>query len=295
MNIGAALIYWLIVAIWISVLFASIAFYINHRRTFVTVRLLLVVLALDALRNVIENVYFGLYFGSKLGLLPAIIGIRLSHPYFLIMPKIANVGAGGIVLGVLFCRWLPQAVREQAQAALQVQHLNELATTDSMTGLKNRREFMALADAEWLRSVRYQRNLSLVILDIDNFKAVNDRYGHQVGDKVIMVIGKICNAAKRTSDIAGRIGGEEFAILLPETTTTAAHLFAQRLRLLIASEAIEDGMVMATVSIGVSNAVHMSSISELMKQADLALYEAKRTGRNRVCDFGMMGVYRPAT
>jgi diguanylate cyclase (GGDEF)-like protein len=295
MNTGAALIYWLIVAIWITIFFTGIAFYITHRRTFVTVRLLLVVLALDALRNVIENVYFGLYFGSELGLFPGIIAVRLGNPYLLIIPKITNVCAGCIVLGLLFLRWLPQAVREQEQAALQVKYLNELATTDSMTGLKNRREFMCLADTEWLRSIRYQRNLSLVILDIDDFKAINDQHGHQIGDKVIITIGQLCNHAKRTSDIAGRIGGEEFAVLLPETTAADAYQFAQRLRLLIAGEAIEDGRVMATVSIGVSNAASVSSVAELMKQADQALYQAKRTGRNRVCDFEINAAYRPAT
>jgi diguanylate cyclase (GGDEF)-like protein len=289
MNEAAAFIYWVIVAIWLTILSTCAAFYATNRRTLGTTQLLLAVLALDALRNVIENIYFGLYFGSKLGFLPAKIAAVLGDPHLLILPKLGNVCAGCIVLGLLFLRWLPQALREREEAARQVAYLHELATIDYMTGLQNRREFMSLTEAEWARGLRYQRNLSLVIIDIDDFKAINDLHGHHIGDAVIAVIGKLCREVKRVSDVAGRIGGEEFAVLLPETTTADANIFAQRLRLLISSQVIEQGNVAVTVSIGVSNAAHAASVFEMIRQADIALYEAKRAGRNRVCHFEAAG------
>jgi diguanylate cyclase (GGDEF)-like protein len=157
-----------------------------------------------------------------------------------------------------------------------------------MTGLLNRREFLSQVETEWQRCQRHQRPLSLVSLDIDNFKSINDNYGHNAGDEAIILIAKLCNGAKRASDIAGRLGGEEFAILLPETKIAEAFTFAERLRTIIATEThgIIDGNVSTTVSIGLSITPEAASISEFFKQADTALYEAKRTGRNRVCCYG---------
>lgn len=97
------------------------------------------------------------------------------------------------------------------------EQLEKLATIDSMTGLFNRRHFLALAAAEWSRFLRYQRPLSMLAIDVDHFKSVNDRYGHAVGDEAIASVAATCQQCKRASDIVGRIGGEEFAVLLPET------------------------------------------------------------------------------
>ena len=101
------------------------------------------------------------------------------------------------MLYILFVRWLPAALQERREAKQKVEHLLELATTDCMTGLKNRREFMSLADMEWQRSLRYQRNLSMMVFDIDSFKLINDRHGHQVGDEVMVAIARLCKCAKR--------------------------------------------------------------------------------------------------
>jgi diguanylate cyclase (GGDEF)-like protein len=280
MNTAAAFVYWVIVVIWTSIFLTCAWFYLANRRTFGTTRLLLAVLALDALRNIFENVYFGLYFGSRYGLFPAGIALRLGDPNLLIVPKLTNVAAGCILLGLLFLRWLPAAIRERAETEQRAAYLLEIATIDGMTRLQNRTEFMSQAEAEWKRCHRYHRVLTLLFLD--------DRFGHHAGDQIIILVGKLCRESKRASDIAGRIGGEEFAILLPETAIADAHIFAERLRVKILQETaaiIADG-VPATVSIGLSSAAEAASLQDFFQQADTALYDAKRSGRNRVCRFG---------
>ena len=166
--------------------------------------------------------------------------------------------------------------------------LERLASVDGMTGLHNRRHFLALAESEWARFRRYGRPLALLMIDIDLFKLVNDRYGHDVGDEVIKAVAEVLDANKRTTDLIGRMGGEEFALVLPETTLDNACTTAERLRQLVADRAVtaEGRPVPITISIGASIAhAEMSGVDVLMKQADVALYEAKRSGRNRVCRF----------
>jgi diguanylate cyclase (GGDEF)-like protein len=291
MNMLTAAVYWVIVAMWLTVIITLCTFYLTNPRIFGTTRLLLAVLGIDATRNIIENVYFGLFFGSKLGIFNAGIGRVLGQPQLLILPKLANIAAGCIVLGMLLFKWLPEAIRERQETERQAVILHQMATTDGMTGLQNRSEFMALTDSEWHRSIRYQRILSLAIIDIDVFKSINDQYGHSAGDQVIVMVSRLCQTAKRSSDIAGRLGGEEFGILLPETSLTDAYAFAERLRDLVAKEitVLAEGNVQVTISIGLSCAVMASSVEEFLKQADIALYEAKQRGRNRVCQFGAFG------
>jgi diguanylate cyclase (GGDEF)-like protein len=165
------------------------------------------------------------------------------------------------------------------------QLLEKLATIDAMTGLYNRRHFMVLAEAEWGRFQRYQRPLSMLAIDIDHFKSVNDRYGHAVGDDAIVSVANACQQSKRTSDIAGRLGGEEFVMLLPETDLGQAMVVAERLRERIAAHSLHVHKVRfsVTASIGVAEAsVSMSGIDVLLRAADEALYLAKGQGRNRV-------------
>jgi diguanylate cyclase (GGDEF)-like protein len=165
------------------------------------------------------------------------------------------------------------------------QELERLATTDGMTGIYNRRHFLTLADREWSRAKRYRRPLSLLMIDIDFFKAINDTYGHQVGDRMISHMAGLARDCKRDTDVLARIGGEEFALLLPETTLDQANIVAERLRCEVAGRPLgaADMFVAATVSIGVA-AADTSTVEflQLMKAADQALYEAKRAGRNRV-------------
>ena len=165
------------------------------------------------------------------------------------------------------------------------EQLERLATINSMTGLYNRGHFLNQAAAEWSRSQRYQRPLSMLMVDIDHFKQVNDRYGHAVGDETIVAVAGACAKGKRQSDIVGRLGGEEFAILLPETELAQATIVADRL-----CKAIAEHVMMAhevqfkvTASIGIAAAsVSMSGLDALMRAADQALYQAKAQGRNCV-------------
>jgi diguanylate cyclase (GGDEF)-like protein len=165
--------------------------------------------------------------------------------------------------------------------------LERLATTDPLTGLYNRRHFLGSLDAEWSRFQRYYRSVSVLMLDIDHFKSVNDRYGHAVGDEAIKAVAAACNEGKRKSDLVGRLGGEEFAVLLPETSLSRAKLVAERIRkrvmaIRLNAQQVQFGL---TVSIGVAEAgVGMSGTDALMNAADNALYRAKADGRNQcVC------------
>ena len=165
------------------------------------------------------------------------------------------------------------------------EQLEKLATTDCLTGLYNRRHFLASAEAEWSRFQRYYRSVSVLMIDIDHFKSVNDRYGHAVGDEAIAAVAQACLEDKRKSDVVGRLGGEEFAILLPETSLTFAETVAERIRSKIAARMLSTHNVNfgITASIGVAEAtVSMSGFDALIRAADQALYQAKAEGRNRV-------------
>jgi diguanylate cyclase (GGDEF)-like protein len=169
-----------------------------------------------------------------------------------------------------------------------VRHAEEferLATTDGMTGIYNRRHFMTLADQEWNRSLRYGRALSFLMIDVDFFKSINDRFGHEVGDQMIVHLATLARACKRDSDVLARVGGEEFALLLPETDLAQARLVAERLRRSVAENPLIAKLdrISTTTSIGVAvRNDAMTGIADLMRAADQALYEAKGGGRNRV-------------
>jgi diguanylate cyclase (GGDEF)-like protein len=168
----------------------------------------------------------------------------------------------------------------------QADKLLELATVDGMTGLFNRRHFFSLAEIEWSRYQRHLRPMSLIMLDIDQFKSINDTFGHDAGDQVIVQIAEVCRQQKRTSDVVARFGGEEFLLLLPETLMSQAQEVAEQLRQRVESLhfSIASHAISATVSIGVAEASEsMDTIFDLIKVADHALYAAKHAGRNCVC------------
>jgi diguanylate cyclase (GGDEF)-like protein len=161
--------------------------------------------------------------------------------------------------------------------------LEKLATTDTMTGLFNRGHFLSLAKAEWSRFQRYCRPLSVLMIDIDHFKTVNDRYGHAVGDEALIAVANACRTGKRDPDIVGRLGGEEFAMLLPETDLPRAQIVADRLVKNVARHRLRAHNVhfTVTVSIGVAAAtLSMPGFEALLHAADQALYRAKSKGRN---------------
>lgn len=162
--------------------------------------------------------------------------------------------------------------------------LRTLATRDELTDLFNRRHLLELGEAELARSQREDRPLSLIIVDIDYFKQINDSFGHDVGDRVLVQVGELFRACCRTHDTVARWGGEEFLFLLPETGTTAAADFAERVRVLVADGGLdhEDDRVACTVSVGVASPVAGETLDTVINRADRALYQSKLAGRNRV-------------
>lgn len=163
--------------------------------------------------------------------------------------------------------------------------MEQLAITDALTGLYNSRQFFRQIKMEIQRFKRYSRALSLLILDIDFFKNYNDTWGHLEGDKVLMGIGKIISSCMRSMDTAYRYGGEEFAILLPETGLKRACVVGARIKDLIASESFEPEpgvKAIVTVSIGASELRRDEDVTSFIKRTDKALYRSKESGRNRL-------------
>jgi diguanylate cyclase (GGDEF)-like protein len=282
----ATYIYWAIVALWLTVLSSVVYYYARNPRAFGTTRLLLTVIGIDTIRNIAENTYFGFYFGGKYGVFPHWTIEILGRPELLILPKIANVVAGCVVLGLLLFHWLPLAVRDWKRSEQRTRDLQTLASVDPLTGLYNRRQFETLARAELGRSQRYMRPCSFLMIDIDHFKRVNDTFGHEMGDWVLKTVASILATARRDADVVARFGGEEFVIMLPETTPEAAATVAERIRMMVSanSMAVGDAKLSLTISAGVGEVRASSpSIEAVIRDADRALYEAKRTGRNRVC------------
>jgi diguanylate cyclase (GGDEF)-like protein/PAS domain S-box-containing protein len=179
------------------------------------------------------------------------------------------------------------AIRDITERKLFEVELKHRAHIDYLTGVNNRGYFMEQAELELSRAVRYGSPLSLYMLDVDLFKKVNDSHGHKVGDLVLIKLAEVCGQTLREVDIIGRLGGEEFAILLPETNLEKANEVAERLREAIAKAKVplEGGLPLHfTVSIGVTSLVSKDdNLDVLLNRADKALYEAKEKGRNRVC------------
>lgn len=174
-------------------------------------------------------------------------------------------------------------VTQQKQAE---QQLELLARTDALTGLHNRRSFMEIAETELSRAIRHGGRLAILMLDIDHFKSINDTHGHRVGDSVLQAFGRLCQQMLRTYDTMGRIGGEEFAIVLPHAGRDQAVGVGERIRQLVERTRLsqEQGLPLHfTVSIGVAGpADSTTNIDTLLNQADSALYAAKHAGRNQV-------------
>jgi diguanylate cyclase (GGDEF)-like protein len=164
--------------------------------------------------------------------------------------------------------------------------LHLLANRDSLTGTVNRRHFMELAKRELSRAKRYRRDLALVLMDLDNFKMVNDTYGHQAGDQALLALKRICTKGTRTVDTFARLGGEEFVLMLPEIDQESAAGIAERLRATYANTMIRSGShkFKVTISMGVTGCCMQKddTVDAMLSRADKALYRAKKLGRNRV-------------
>jgi two-component system cell cycle response regulator len=165
--------------------------------------------------------------------------------------------------------------------------LEELATTDALTRLMNRRALLERLNAEVDRARRFKSQLSLLMLDLDHFKSVNDRHGHLVGDSILRQTGALLSSAVRTIDVVARYGGEEFVLILPETAVEGAVTFAERLRERVHEHAFEidaERTIHLTCSVGVATfpTQFVLSTEDLFARADEALYRAKSGGRNQV-------------
>ena len=188
-----------------------------------------------------------------------------------------------VILLVVLLTWRFFSV-ELAQRRRNEAELHLLATTDALSGVGNRRFFMDQAQAMLVRALQAEQPLTLVSMDIDHFKQVNDSYGHAAGDAVIRAVAQTMLAQLRETDLVARLGGEEFAALLPETGAGQAHQVVERVRRTLAQWPVEygDERISTTVSIGVAQLNAGEGLESLLARADAALYRAKEAGRNRI-------------
>ncbi len=202
--------------------------------------------------------------------------------------RIVQFGVGFALL-VALSIWL---VRSHLRVLAQRDTMKRLATTDGLTGIANRRHFLAAAEHEARRANRYQLPYSVVMLDVDHFKRINDQWGHPTGDRAICAVARSMAQAARSMDCVARIGGEEFVVLLPETKAEGAAVLAERLRALVenTTEVLSDDatVVRFTVSLGVASREEGEApFDSVLLRADQALYQAKTQGRNRVVVAGV--------
>ena len=190
-----------------------------------------------------------------------------------------------LVVGFGLVSWFWSSTRQKKYQAET--SLYRMATTDGLTELQNRRYFVHCVETEIERALRYGRPLSMVLFDIDHFKHINDTYGHDQGDEVLMALARCARKICRENDVIARVGGEEFAVLLPETEIEEARVVAERLREAVRLLSIQSpaGEIQCTISLGVTSMTQDGSgknFQTLFKGADLAMYKAKEGGRNRV-------------
>ncbi len=214
-------------------------------------------------------------------------------------PRSRPVTDGELELTRLFAKWIGLEIQmERHTAALKAEidarkraesRLQQLARTDELTSVSNRRHYLEVSEPEFKRARRHERPLSVIMLDADHFKIINDSYGHQVGDLVLSELARECQRRLRDNDVIGRIGGEEFAITLPETSASAARRVAERIHEALADVEIplDTGSLRFTVSMGIASLEKGDiDFTGLMQRADEALYEAKAAGRNCTAVFG---------
>jgi diguanylate cyclase (GGDEF)-like protein len=193
----------------------------------------------------------------------------------------------GRLVGIITQSDLLEATNRQlAELSREHGQLRAAAMRDELTGLYNRRAFNEFFKEELGRVRRYGGLLALVLFDLDHFKQVNDRYGHDAGDAVLRAFARILNDCSREVDLVARHGGEEFAVLMPAAGTRAARIYAERVRRVLGKARIRAGrqQLAVTTSAGACKFTrHAGSMRAMFKQADRAMYKAKHTGRNRVC------------
>ncbi len=214
---------------------------------------------------------------------------------FLVVVAGSSVALGGA--GWLLGRKEDQLLRHNRALHAMTERLHALSTTDPLTEIPNRRALDQRLEAEVARANRYGTPLALVMVDLDLFKDLNDRFGHQVGDAVLRSVAGVLESERRAGDIVARYGGEEFVAVLPHADETAAQAWAERVRARIAGSAVDAGgrLARVTASFGVAAArPDDETRADLLEAADQALYEAKARGRDRVVLAPPRGEVRPA-
>ena len=176
--------------------------------------------------------------------------------------------------------------RQQLEDKRKLQELLRRANTDFLTGLSNRHHFQTQVKLEFERSDRYERSLSCLLLDVDDFKKINDEFGHCAGDQVLQRLGQLLGKHLRSSDLKCRYGGEEFVVILPEADSEVAATVAEKMRRLITKETFDFAdpplQISASIGMATSQRRNFASAEELIRAADLAMLQAKREGRNCV-------------
>ena len=208
-----------------------------------------------------------------------IFGRRKDGSEFAASVFLVRTGAGTFNAGYA------AVIRDISENKKTEDELLRLAATDPLTGAFNRREFTSLADQESQRANRYNRPLSIMMLDLDHFKKLNDTYGHAAGDKALQKFTTLCCNTLRTVDVFGRWGGEEFVTLLPETDSEGASIIAERLRKLVSQSILvfNDQKISLTTSIGIAQYRSGEvTVEGPLSRADSAVYDAKKAGRNRI-------------
>jgi diguanylate cyclase (GGDEF)-like protein len=231
-----------------------------------------------------------LYTFSTVGNLPLIVAVALSTDEIFAQWKRAalliSLATGVLCIGLLWLSWMLSKELSRRHHAEQV--LSELAATDALTGLANRRTLDQRLHLEWDRAQRSAEPLTLLMIDVDHFKAFNDRHGHHGGDAALRTVAQVIeDNIRRPADLAARYGGEEFAVVLPHTDAKGAWVIAEHIRSSVEQLPQVAGAERSiTVSIGMSTWDKRSraSLEALLLSADQALYEAKHTGRNRIVE-----------
>jgi diguanylate cyclase (GGDEF)-like protein len=226
----------------------------------------------------------------------ALLAGRTFDPWEMFAMTVAGSMATLGVAGWMIGRRDDVLEHRNEELRLLSERLQGLSATDALTGIANRRTFDERLAIEVARANRYGTPLSLVMIDLDNFKELNDRFGHLAGDEVLKRVASLVDREKRLGDVVARYGGEEFGAILPHTEARAAAIWAERVRQMIAGTEVrsEAGALNITASFGLAGAApDREEPATLIEEADRALYEAKRQGRNRVvsADHGAARTY----
>jgi len=229
-----------------------------------------------------SHVFFGKLDQSSMQTI--IYAFVLANTFGVVYSRNLNFSGRAQYLSLLYEQTLNARLEKEIEQRVKAQNdLIEIARTDAMTGLFNRRFFIDLADQEILKCHRYSQTLSLLTLDIDFFKNINDQYGHAEGDLALVNVSRLLASQVRKSDILARIGGEEFVVLAVHTKLEDAAILAENLRKIVSQAKFQTQKhIKITLSIGVAQYEDGDNLTTLMQKSDSALYKAKNNGRDRV-------------